>query len=193
MQSKQALAKKLDSLQKKSPKSQGSPGKRKDAKSSNKSVSQTVTERSKSNSKVSPAKSTSKKVSPAKSLKSSKSEKSVRPTAKSQSSAKNKPLLEKASKSPVSKASSKSKQSKLGETGFSLAEICESAKPKKGSSAWVFFLKAQIEKLDDSSVVKVTEVTKKGGELWAAMTEAEKHPYNMLAQADQTRFQREIE
>ena len=114
-------------------------------------------------------------------------------SAKSQTSTKTKPLLEKPKvQSPKSKNSSKSK--KEDASVFALSEIMESSKPKKASSAWMFFVRSIFEKRDGSeSPAKVTTITTQASEKWKAMSDEEKHPFKMLAEADQKRHQREMQ
>merc|ERR1712057_138238 len=63
--------------------------------------------------------------------------------------------------------------------------------PKRNLSAYFFFMNDQRPKVVKSNPdLKVTEVGKKLGELWRAMSDSEKAPYVKKADADKIRYEK---
>ena len=63
--------------------------------------------------------------------------------------------------------------------------------PKRNLSAYFFFMNDQRAKVVKANPdMKVTEVGKKLGELWRAMSDSEKVPYNKKADADKIRYEK---
>ena len=64
--------------------------------------------------------------------------------------------------------------------------------PKRNLSAYFFFMNDQRPKVVKANPdLKVTEVGKKLGELWRAMSDSEKAPYNKKADADKARYEKQ--
>jgi hypothetical protein len=64
--------------------------------------------------------------------------------------------------------------------------------PKRNLSAYFFFMNDQRPKVVKANPdLKVTEVGKKLGELWRAMSDSEKAPYNKKADADKVRYEKQ--
>ena len=64
--------------------------------------------------------------------------------------------------------------------------------PKRNLSAYFFFMNDQRPKVVKANPdLKVTEVGKKLGELWRAMSDSEKAPYNKKADADKVGYEKQ--
>lgn len=68
--------------------------------------------------------------------------------------------------------------------------------PKRAQSAYFLWLnknRPAIMEANPDLVGKVAEVAKKAGEMWGAMSEADKKPYQTLADKDKARYLKEME
>jgi len=67
--------------------------------------------------------------------------------------------------------------------------------PKRATTGYFFFLgenRAKIIAEHNLNASKIAEVTKKAGELWGGMSDAQKKPYMDKAEADKSRYEREM-
>lgn len=68
------------------------------------------------------------------------------------------------------------------------------ALPKKPLSGYLFFCKDNREKLKKKNPdLKMTDLSKKLGQLWSKMSEKKKKPYVMLHEKDKIRYEEEFE
>lgn len=68
--------------------------------------------------------------------------------------------------------------------------------PKKNMSAFMFFSNAVRDKVREENpdiASKVSEIAKKIGERWKSLEDADKEPYNKMAEEDKARYLREME
>ena len=60
-------------------------------------------------------------------------------------------------------------------------------KPKKGTSAWIYFNTATVAKLKSEKNMDQKEAFAKSAEIWKGLSEADKEPYVAQAKADEQR------
>ena len=61
-------------------------------------------------------------------------------------------------------------------------------KPKKGTSAWIYFNTATVAKLKEEKKMDQKEAFAKSAEIWKSLSDADKEPYIAKSKADEGRF-----
>lgn len=65
-------------------------------------------------------------------------------------------------------------------------------KPKKGTSAWIYFNTETVAKLKAEQKMEQKAAFVKSSEIWKGLTETEKEPYTKKAKADEERYQMQL-
>lgn len=65
-------------------------------------------------------------------------------------------------------------------------------KPKKGTSAWIYFNTETVAKLKEQKSMEQKQAFAKSAEIWKSMSDTEKEPYNAKSKADEQRYKDQI-
>ena len=65
-------------------------------------------------------------------------------------------------------------------------------KPKKGTSAWIYFNTQMVAKLKDEQNLDQKAAFTKSSEIWKTMTDTDKEPYTAKSMADEQRYQNQL-
>lgn len=103
----------------------------------------------------------------------------------SSSESETKPVEAKKAAPVVKKASKPAAKEEAKQSEFVL-------KPKKGTSAWIYFNSEMVAKLKAEQNMEQKAAFGKSAEIWKGMDDAAKEPYNAKAKADEERYQRQL-
>lgn len=65
-------------------------------------------------------------------------------------------------------------------------------KPKKSTSAWIYFNSETVAKLKSEQNMEQKAAFGKSAEIWKGMTDAQKEPYNAKAKDDEERYKKQL-